>query len=388
MRALLALAAGVVLAGYGCGGDDGEKRPPASTGGTTATGAQEPGQKSGPRLRRSSGEPQIEVVATGLEVPWDVAFLPDGRALVTERPGRIRLVSGAGRLQRGPLAQISVAARGEGGLLGIAIDPQFGEGHDFVYVYLTREDGMQVRRMRLRDGRLTDDGLVLGGIRAGSIHDSGRLRFGPDGRLYVATGDAGQGERAQDRGSLNGKILRLDAGQYRGRSPRAEVFALGVRNPQGLAWQPGTRRLFATDHGPSGFDGPSGDDEVNHIRRGHNYGWPEVRGPSHGSFTAPVQVYAETIAPSGATFVSLPGSAWTGSLLVAALKGQQLRQLRFRGGSLASDRTLLSGRFGRLRAAVEAPDGTIWVTTSNRDGYGSPRDGLDDRILRIVPPRS
>ena len=379
MRALLLALAAIIVGLAGAAADG--RAAPTATQATSTT----PAVRDAPR--RGAGDPGIEVVATGLEVPWDVAFLPDGRALVTERAGRIRLVSQSGSLQDEPAAEVAVSAEGEGGLLGIAVDPEFGEGADFVYLYLTRTGGMQVRRMRLRGDRLTDDGLVLGGIVAGSIHDSGRLRFGPDRRLYIATGDAGEGQRAQDRTSLNGKILRLTPEQYRGRADEPEIFALGVRNPQGLAWQPDTDRLYATDHGASGFDGPSGDDEVNLIRRRGNYGWPEVRGRDHGRFIAPVQVYAETIAPSGATFVSLPDSSWTGSLLVAALKGEQLRQLRFReDGSLASDRSLLRGRFGRLRAAVEAPDGTIWVTTSNRDGRGSPDDD-DDRILRIVPPR-
>ncbi len=381
MRTALAIAAGLILAASGCGDDDSE---PATT--TTAPPTQTAQRGTSQQLSRAPGEARVEVLATGLEVPWDIAFLPDGRALVTERGGRIRVVSRDGRLQASPAAQVRVAAQGEGGLLGIAVDPDFGDATEFVYVYLTRASGMQVRRMRMSGDRLTDDGLVLDGIVAGTIHDSGRLRFGPDGRLYVATGDAGEGQRAQQRDSLNGKILRLSAGQARGSASRPEIFALGLRNPQGLAWQPGSGRLYATDHGASGFDGPSGDDEVNEIRRGANYGWPEVRGRDHGRFTAPVQVYESTIAPSGATFVSLPDSAWTGSLLVAALKGEQLRQLRVNGSELESDRGLLAGEYGRLRAVVEAPDGSIWVTTSNRDGRGSPTSD-DDRILRIIPPR-
>jgi quinoprotein glucose dehydrogenase len=181
-------------------------------------------------------------------------------------------------------------------------------------------------------------------------------------------------------------VLRLTRRQYRARAQRPDVFSLGHRNPQGLAWQPRTDRLFATDHGPSGFDGASGDDEVNLVRRGSNHGWPRVRGRAHRGFAAPVQVYAETIAPSGVAFVTRPGSSWSGSLIVAALKGQTLRRLRIRGRRVVSDRPLLRNRFGRLRAVTEAPDGSLWVTTSNRDGRGAPRSG-DDRVLRVVPPR-
>jgi quinoprotein glucose dehydrogenase len=329
----------------------------------------------------------VDTVTGGLDVPWDIAFLPDGRALVTEISGRVRLIGRDRRLRPTPAATVPTSARGEGGLLGIAVDPEFERGRRFVYMYVTTARGMEVQRWRMAGDRLRLDGTVLGGIAAGSIHDSGRLRFGPDRRLYVATGDAGRRELAQSRGSLNGKFLRLEPRQYRGRTTRPTIYSLGHRNPQGLDWQPRTGRLFATEHGPSGFDGPSGDDEVNVVRRGANYGWPTVRGTSHGRFAAPTQVWSETVAPSGAAFVSLPDSSWTGDLLVAALKGEELHRLKVDGARVTSDETLLDGRYGRLRAVVEAPDGTIWVTTSNRDIYGSPTSPDDDRVLRITPPR-
>ena len=187
------------------------------------------------------------------------------------------------------MARVPTQARGEGGLLGLAVDPAFRSGRRFVYLYVTTASGMEVQRWRWTRGRLRRDGVVLDGIVAGSIHDSGRLRFGPDERLYMATGDAGRGALAQQGGSLNGKILRLERREYRGSTNEPEVFSVGHRNPQGLDWQPRTERLWAAEHGPSGFDGPSGDDEVNVIRRGRNYGWPRargrprrIRGPSSG----------------------------------------------------------------------------------------------------------
>ncbi len=376
------MIAGLVVAALsGCAGAErgADERQGAATKGATAPLAPA-------REAAASRGPRISVVAGGLVVPWDIAFLPDGRALVTERPGRVRLVGAQGRLQRRPLARVRTTARGEGGLLGIAVDPAFADGRRFVYLYVTTRRGMQVQRWRFTGRTLRRDAVVLGGIAAGPIHDSGRLRFGPDRRLYIATGDAGRGELAQRRSSRNGKILRLSPRQYRGRARRPEIFSLGHRNPQGLDWQADSGRLFSTDHGPSGFDGPSGDDEVNAPRRGSNHGWPRVRGRRHGRFAAPVAVYRRTIAPSGLAFVKRPGSAWTGDLIVAALKGRQLRRLELEGRRVVRDTPLLVGRYGRLRAVVEAPDGALWVTTSNRDGYGSPVSRADDRILRVVPP--
>ena len=331
---------------------------------------------------------RVETLATGLEIPWEIAFLPDGRALVTERPGRVRLLDRRRRLRRTPVARVPVSAYGEGGLLGVAIDPAFRVNH-FVYLYFTTASGMRLERRRLKGGRLVDPVSLVDGIQAGLVHDSGRIAFGPDRRLYVSTGDAGQGELAQDAGSLNGKLLSLRAHQYRGRGHAVPaIVARGLRNAQGFDWQPGTGRLIANDHGPSGFDGPEGYDEVNEIVPGGNYGWPLAIGAATGAglFVAPLRVYVAPIAPSGATFVTHPGSRWVGDYLLAALRGTQLRRLVFRDGVIVRDRPLLSGRFGRLRTVVEGPGDGLYVLTSNRDGRGWPIAG-DDRILRVRPPR-
>lgn len=344
----------------------------------TATTARKSTSKR--KLARSSRGARVSTVATGLNIPWDIAFLPNGSALVTERPGRVRLLSSKRKLRSRSLARIRVSAQGEGGLLGVAIDPRFAR-NDFVYFYLTTSSGMRVDRYRLRGTRLRRSRTILNGIQAGPIHDSGRIHFGPDKRLYVSTGDAGQPGLAQDPDSLNGKFLRLDPREYRGDGGTPEIYSRGHRNPQGFDWQPRTRRLISTEHGPDG------DDEINLIRRGGNYGWPIVRGRDHGRFRAPLALYTPSVAPSGATFVSLPGSSWTGDYLFAALRGTQLRRLSFDGARVTSNRALYEGRFGRLRTVVEAPDGSLFVLTNNRDGRGSPRRG-DDRILRIVPPKS
>lgn len=324
----------------------------------------------------------------GLEIPWELAFMPDGRALLTERPGRVRLLDRDGRLAEAPVATVAVSAQGEGGLLGLALDPEFTRNR-LVYLYFTTAGGMQLERWRLGAGDLLSrqQGLVEG-IQAGPIHDSGRIAFGPDERLYVATGDAGDGDLAQDVQSLNGKFLRLDASQYRGDAAvRPETYTIGHRNPQGFDWQPGTRRLISTEHGPSGGDGPQGFDEVNEIVAGRDYGWPQAIGSDHAGFAAPLRVYEEAIAPSGATFVTRAGSAWTGDYLFANLRGENLRRLRFAGRRITVDEPLLEGEFGRLRTVVEGPDGALYVLTSNRDGRGDTADD-DDRILRITPPRA
>jgi glucose/arabinose dehydrogenase len=331
---------------------------------------------------------RVGTVATGLEIPWEIAFLPDGRALVTERPGRVRLLGREGRLRRAPVARVRVAARGEGGLLGLAVDPAFPANH-FVYLYFTTATGMRLERRRWDGTRLAGPTGLVDGIRAGRVHDSGRIAFGPDGRLYVSTGDSGEPSLAQDPAALNGKLLALTPEQYRGTGQAVPALvATGLRNSQGFDWQPGTGRLIANDHGPSGFDGPEGYDEVDEIVPGGNYGWPVVLGAATGggAFEAPLRVYRDPIAPSGATFVSRRGSRWTGSYLLAALRGEQLRRLVLRRGHVVRDRPLLTGRFGRLRTVVEGPGGAIYALTSNRDGRGLPRAG-DDRILRIVPPR-
>jgi glucose/arabinose dehydrogenase len=328
---------------------------------------------------------RVAVVATGLEVPWEIAFLPDRSALVTERPGRVRLLEAGGRLREEPVATVPVSAEGEGGLMGLALDPDF-EDNALVYLYYTTAEGMKLERWRYAAGALTRQATLVSDIEAGIRHDSGRIAFGPDERLYVATGDAGNPDLAQDGGSLNGKFLRLTPEMYRSDGEAApEVVSKGHRNPQGFDWQPGTDRLISTEHGPSGNDGPQGFDEINAIRDGGNYGWAKAFGRDQDGFDAPLRVYRDAIAPSGATFLTGDGSAWSGDYFFATLRGEALRRLRFDGTEVTADEELLDGDYGRLRTVVEGPDGDLYVLTSNRDGRGSPA-GEDDRILRITPP--
>jgi glucose/arabinose dehydrogenase len=341
-----------------------------------------------PDTSRCGRPVQVRTVATGLEIPWDIAFMPNGSALVTERPGRVRLLDRRGQLQTAPVAEITVSKQGEGGLLGLAVDPQFAANR-FVYVYYTGRDGMRLERWLWTGNRLVRDATLVDAIAAGKIHDSGRIAFGPDGRLYVATGDAGHPEVAQDERSLNGKFLPLTSEQAHRYGPvQPTVLASGLRNPQGFDWQPRTGALIANDHGPTGFDGPEGYDEVNQIQPGGNYGWPVAIGgqTAAGRFVAPLRVYRDPIAPSGGAFVRRPGSLWTGDYVLAALRGESLIRLRIADGRVVEEEPLLQGRFGRLRTVRQGPDGCLYVLTSNRDGRGRVRPG-DDRILCVTPPR-
>jgi glucose/arabinose dehydrogenase len=358
---LTALLAAFAVAG--CGGDDG------GSGNAVQSATNDAG---------SNHSAQVSTVVTGLEAPWELAFLPDGRALLTERPGRVRLLDKGLKLRDEPAAEVQVNATGESGLLGLAVDPRF-QSNRFVYLYRTGQSGNEVLRYRMEGDHLTEDGKILGGIRSGPIHDGGRIHFGPDGLLYVSTGEAGDMPLAQDRSSLNGKILRVR--DFRGKGG-AEIVSLGHRNVQGFDWEPGTGRLVATEFGPDS------DDEVNVIRRGGNYGWPGAQGKEGApKFVEPVVDYEDVIAPSGATFVHRRGSAWTGSFVFGALVGQQIRRVKLDGNRVTADESLYKDRFGRVRTVVEGPDGALYALTNNTDGRGSPREG-DDRILRIVPPRS
>jgi quinoprotein glucose dehydrogenase len=390
LLAPLALACAAVLAA--CGSDTGKPGTPAGETDdtpalTTPQTTTETTTGDAP-IRAKGGEAQVEVIARGLDVPWDIAFLPDGQgALVTERPGRVRLIDGDGRLKERPVATVDVRDEGEAGLMGIALDPEFADGEPYAYTMVTVGDVNQLQRWEWDDGRLERDAVLIDDIPGAPNHDGGTLRFGPDGDLYIPTGDAGKKERSQDRGTPAGKILRLTPAEYRGDDVVDEpaMYSIGHRNPQGLDWQPGTGRLFATEHGPSGWDGPGGDDEVNVVREGGNYGWPRVQGEATApGLTGPVWLWEDAVAPSGAAFVSREGSPWTGDLLVATLRGNALRRLDVDGGRVSGEEKVVED-FGRIRAVVEAPDGTFWVTTSNRDDYGQERKG-DDRVIRVIPP--
>lgn len=337
--------------------------------------------------------PRVTTYAHGLEIPWSIAFAPDGRVFVTERPGRVRVIRD-GRLDPDPVVGLDAAHAGEGGLLGLALDPAFPR-RPFLYVYYTYRDKElhnRVERLRELDGRFVRDRVLLDGIPGSSIHDGGRIRFGPDGMLYVATGGARRPDLAQDPQSPAGKILRITAdGEIPRDNPIAgsPVFSSGHRNVQGLDWHPWTKTLYVTEHGPSGERGWCCHDEVNVIRPGGNYGWPEVIGDEHrgkSEYVAPlVHSGRDTWAPSGASFIS--SGPWKGRFLFANLRGGHLRMLVLsRDGKQVIRQERLVEGFGRLRDVVEGPDGALYVLTNNRDGRGLP-SADDDRILRLEIPK-
>jgi glucose/arabinose dehydrogenase len=315
---------------------------------------------------------QVRTIVTGLSVPWGVAFLPGGDALVSERTtGRILRISRDGRRRRVVTRMPGVdTSSGEGGLLGLAVSPRYARDR-WVYAYFTSASDNRIVRFRL-GGRIRP---VLTGLRRGAIHNGGRIAFGPDGKLYAGVGETGDTTLAQNRRSLNGKILRMnpDGSVPSGNPfPGSLVWSYGHRNVQGLAWDR-RGRLWATEFGQNEFD------EVNLIRKGGNYGWPEVEGrgsTAGGRFINPKVTWATSEAsPSGAAIAGR-------TMYIGALQGDAVLRVRLNGTRARKAAPLLQGSYGRIRTVVRAPDGSLWVTTSNRDGRGSPRSG-DDRIVRL-----
>lgn len=332
----------------------------------------------------------VSTFVDDLDTPWSLVFLPDGRALVSERPGRIRLIEHGHAL---PLIQVDSAQSGEGGLMGLAVHPRF-PAVPYIYAMHTYRDGNGLTNRIVRlifDGRSARfDRVILTGIPAGHVHNGGRIAFGPDGYLYIGTGETFRAELAQDRSSLGGKILRItDDGHIPGDNPfpGSPIYTLGHRNVQGLAWEPATGELFESEHGPSGELGVHAWDEINLIRAGGNYGWPRVVGAAHRpEYVDPIVAWPGTSAPPGGI------AFWKGDLYVPTLRSQALIRIHLEkiGGAWRVEGMYRwfafnhnAGKYGRLRDAVVGTDGALYVLTSNRDGRGEPHED-DDRILRIV----
>ena len=321
----------------------------------------------------------IQVIAQDLEVPWAADIAEDGRIFFTERAGRIRIIEN-GTLIAEPAAFINVEQRMESGLMGLALHPDFAENHR-MYIYHTYANSTgvfnKVVMLTEQDNKIIDSTTVLDDIPASDRNDGGRIEFGPDGKLYVATGDAKQPELAQDANSLAGKILRInDDGTIPDDNPfpGSLVYSYGHRNVQGLAWHPDTGALYASEHGESG------NDEINLIRPGENYGWP-VEECDGTIFEGPVRCFSPALAPGGIVIPESDALGYRGDILMASLKGAHVRQIDLETGE--SNNILTS--FGRIRDVVEAPDGSLYVLTSNRDGRAIP-DAGDDKILRITSP--
>ena len=323
---------------------------------------------------------RVETVAGSLSIPWAMQFAPDGRLFVTERAGRVRIVNIGTAASQLALTLADVFAQGEAGGLGIALDPSFVQNR-FVYVYYTAalaSGGGVNRIVRFREvnGMLGERAVLVDNIPAAQIHDGGRLRFGPDGLLYASNGDAANMNLPQDLASLAGKIIRINPD---GTSPRDNpfgglIYSYGHRNPQGFDWHPVTGDMWASEHGPTG------NDEINVIRPGVNYGWPRIEGgAAMAGMETPIMFFTPAIAPSGASFYR--GSrfpAFVNNFFVATLRGEHIRRFRIdptSPGRIAADERLLDGVFGRIRDVVSGPDGYLYFLTNTGT----------DRVLRMVP---
>ena len=364
----------------------------------TAAPTPSPSPTASPRLGPAVVQ-GVNTIVIGLDIPWAVDLAPDGRLFVTERAGRVRIVriqGEAATVQVEPWATLAVrvSPNTERGLLGIALDPQFS-ANGFVYLYYSyRGPGTSTlnRLVRMRDanGVGVDETILLDAIPGNEQHDGGRVKFGPDGKLYVTVGDGEVDARAQNNSSPNGKVLRLNPdGSIPSDNPLpgSPVWSLGHRNPQGLAWHPDTGALYETEHGPSGLFPLCCQDEVNLIEKGKNYGWPTVTGqPRDARFVDPLvwSGRTDTWAPSGAAFLTKPGPL-RGSFLFATLRGAHLHRVVFGpdGRSIAFEERLLENQFGRLRDVFELPSGQLLVLTSNRDARGRAAP-TDDRILLVT----
>ncbi|HEX6139818.1 MAG TPA: PQQ-dependent sugar dehydrogenase [Candidatus Limnocylindria bacterium] len=338
------------------------------------------------------------VVQGGLSLPWDVAFTPDGEMLVTERPGRVRVFASgaAGAALLRTVTIPSVHAEGEAGLMGIAVDVAYASNR-FVYVCASRDVSAQWTNQVLRytvasDGSWTAGTVLLTGMRAATIHNGCAVEMDASGKLWVTMGDANQSLDAQDPARLNGKVLRInrdgsipaDNPVMPGAAARSAVYSMGHRNPQGIAFRPGSDQVFTAEHGPEL------NDEINRIVPGANYGWPcytgaglpyvadPACGPANAYSNPAWASGASTIATSGLAFADgLPWADDDGGLFVAQLKEQDLRRFSVTadGSTATQAEVLFNGSWGRIRAVVRGPAGQLYLTTSN---------GSNDRVIRIA----
>ncbi|WP_154659200.1 PQQ-dependent sugar dehydrogenase [Paenibacillus massiliensis] len=398
MRLSAMISGSVLLFAMGCssGAADTPAAPPLQS------GAPQQEQAQGQEANIEAGVPghdfEIRLIAEGLNVPWEFVQAEDGKMYFTERPGVLRVLEN-GSVRNEPLLEVPAPflSRGEGGLLGLALDPEFMT-NGYAYVYHTYEENGEtlnrVLRLHIKEDQATIDKVLLDQIPGSSNHNGGRLRIGPDGTLYVTTGDKSDAMLAQDRESLAGKILRIKLdGTIPEDNPVANspVYSWGHRNPQGLAWDLTSGQLYSSEHGASAHD------EINVIEAGANYGWPLIQGDEAASDESSEELRTpllhsgqDTWAPSGMELIQ--AGPWQGKLVVAGLRGEGLLLIepQEEGSTLADAGTSPSaelrfeGEWGRIRGVMEGKDGTIYIWTNNRDGRGSPTD-QDDRLLALVP---
>ncbi|MEU0200623.1 MULTISPECIES: PQQ-dependent sugar dehydrogenase [unclassified Streptomyces] len=379
------LTAAALLLTAGCSSDDGGTSGAAGSASPsrTASGSSAPPRQGAEETPPAKGSVKVvRTVAEGLDSPWGLAPLPGGGLLVSSRDDGtiVRVDEKTGRkTEVGEVGEVpGVSAAGEGGLLGIALSPDFASDR-MVYAYFTSDGDNRIVRMIYDDRKPAGEQLaapdtVFRGIPKGFIHNGGRIEFGPDKMLYVGTGESGDTGLSQDKDSVGGKILRLtpEGEPAPGNPfPDSPVYSYGHRNVQGLAWD-GKQRLFASEFGQDTWD------ELNAIKPGDNYGWPEAEGRSDDSeFHNPVDQWTTAEAsPSGIAYAE--GSIW-----MAGLRGKRLWRIPLNGTEASAEpQAFLEGEYGRLRTVVPAGGDRLWLVTSNTDGRGAPQDG-DDRILEL-----
>lgn len=327
--------------------------------------------------RAQAATPTMTVLAKNLEIPWALDFLPDGNIIFTERPGRVKLLNPTTGVVTLLATIPGVKANKESGLLGIALHPQFAT-NNYVYIYYTYATGNRVERYTLANNQLTAPTTIIDAIPANDYHNGGRIRFGPDGYLYVTTGDATVDSSAQDTNSLGGKILRVkdDGTAAPGNPFNNRTYSYGHRNPQGIAWDGTT--MYATEHGPSQ---PSCCDELNKIEMGKNYGWPDVQGDATKDGTVINLMNSgtdgnNTWAPSGTAF-------YNGSVFFAGLKGEALYEAKVNGTTATIVTQHFKNQIGRVREAIVGPDNQLYITTSNKSTQGGSAQPEDDKIIKL-----
>lgn len=321
----------------------------------------------------------IKILATGLQKPWAIAIAED-KIFVTEKKGNIRVIESDVLIEE-PLATLRVANVFGGGLLGITTHPDFTSNH-FLYVYYTYSENdtlwNKVLRITESDNKIKDAITIIDKIPASEFYNGGVIKFGPDKKLYVATGLSSESShKPQDMSSLEGKILRLnDDGAIPPDNPfqNSPVFSLGHRDPQGMAWDKNAN-LFVTEFGSTK------NDEINLIKAGQNYGWPEQE-CAGDNFANPIMCYDPSLEPGGIVFYSGDKLEYKDSLIMATLRGANLYKLDMGKDDVLSQKSMLSG-VGRIRDVSEGPDGYLYVITSNTDGKGFP-DKTDDKLIRIL----